>query len=351
MIQDYYEKLREALDKLPGGFPSVPSRVELQILKRVFPPEEARVAACMTRTRETSAAIAARAGITEAETERILRGMAKRTVIWGSPRDGTWQYRLAPYVVGFYEEQWANMDHELAHLCEQYWVEGGLAGIMRPNPPLNRVIPAQRAVKREIILPYDDVKAMLMEGKSFEVRDCICRIQQDLVGKRKCKSPLRICFNFSTAERPKGPHDISREDALKLLYQAEEIGLVHTVANVARGVTFVCNCCGCCCAVLRGITEFGIENSVARANYYAVVDADACTACGVCETRCQVGACKVNDVAHIDLKKCIGCGLCVTGCAAEAVSLNRRPESETVHPPETYKAWEQERLKTRGLVS
>ncbi|MEW6142881.1 MAG: 4Fe-4S ferredoxin [Chloroflexota bacterium] len=351
MVQDHYEKLREVLDRLPGGFPSVPSHVELQILKRIFSPEEASIAAYMTGTRETATAIAARAGIPEAETEQILRGMARRTIIWGSPRDSVWQYRLAPYVVGFYEEQWANMDHELAHLCEQYWMEGGLAGIMRYNPPLNRVIPAQQAVKREIILPYDDVKTMIMEGKSFEVRDCICRIQQNLVGKRKCKSPLHICFNFSAAERPNGPHDITREDALKLLDQAEELGLVHTVANVTRGVTFVCNCCGCCCAVLRGITEFGIENSVAKANYYAVVDADACTACGVCEARCQVGACKVNEVAHIDLKKCIGCGLCVTGCASEAVSLKRRPESETVHPPETYKAWEQERLRKRGLAS
>lgn len=350
MTQDYYEKLREALDRLPGGFPSVPSRVELQILKRIFSPEEARVAAFMTGTREPAVVIAARAGTSETETEQILRSLARRTVIWGSPRSGTWQYRLAPYVVGFYEEQWANMDHDLAHLCEQYWLEGGLAGIMRHTPPLNRVVPAQQAVKREIILPYDDVKAMIMEGKSFEVRDCICRIQQDRVGKRKCNSPLRICFNFSTTERPKGPHDISKEEALKLLDEAEEIGLVHTVANVAKGITFVCNCCGCCCAVLRGITEFGIKNSVARANYRAVVNADACTACGVCETRCQVGACVVDDVAHIDTEKCIGCGLCVTGCATGAVSLERLPESELVNPPDNYKEWEQERLRRRGLT-
>ncbi|MCX8125646.1 MAG: 4Fe-4S binding protein [Dehalococcoidia bacterium] len=350
MAQDYYEKLREALDRLPGGFPSVPSRVELQILKRIFSPEEARIAAFMTGTRETATAIAARAGIPEAETERILRNMAKRTIIWGSPRDGVWQYRLAPYVVGFYEEQWANMDHELAHLCEEYWLEGGLAGIMRHSPPLNRVVPASRAVKRELILPYDDVKAILMEGKSFEVRDCICRIQQDLVGKRKCRSPLRICLNFSPNERPKGPNNITKDEALGLLDEAEEIGLVHTVANIAKGISFVCNCCGCCCAVLRGITQLGIENSVAKANYYAVVDPDACTACGICEERCQVGACKVDDIARIDLKKCIGCGLCATGCVSQAVSLRRRPENETVQPPETYKVWEQERLKSRGLL-
>jgi ferredoxin len=350
MTDEYYEQLRASLDRLPGGFPSVPSRVELKILKRVFSPDEARVAAHMTGNRESASVIANRAGVTEKEAERILQGMARRTIIWGSPRDGIWIYRLAPYVVGFYEEQWANMDHDLAHLCEQYWMEGGLAGIMRAHPPLNRVVPAHQSLKREVILPYDDVRAMMMEGKSFEVRDCICRIQQDQVGKRKCKAPLKICLNFSTGERPSGPNDISKDEALKLLDESEIIGLVHTVANVAKGVTFVCNCCGCCCAVLRGVTEFGLENSVARANYFAVVDPDACIGCGICETRCQVDAIKVNEIARIDLKKCIGCGLCVTGCAEDAMSLKRRPESEVVHPPENYKAWEQQRLKNRGLA-
>ena len=242
------------------------------------------------------------------------------------------------------------MDHELAHLCEQYWNEGGAEGIMRPQPALQRVVPAQRALQTEFILPYDDIKSLILQAKGFDLRDCICRKQQDLLGTRKCDFPLDVCLTFSMRERPAGPHSITQEEALRVLDRAEEVGLVHSVSNFARGMFYVCNCCGCCCAVLRGITQFGIEHSVAKANYYAVVDLEECNGCGICEDRCQVNACSVDDVATIDLKKCIGCGLCVTGCPNEAVKLKLRPDAEIVPPPDNYKAWEQERLHNRGLM-
>jgi ferredoxin len=151
-------------------------------------------------------------------------------------------------------------------------------------------------------------------------------------------------------EKPAGPYNITQEEALQLLDEVEEIGLVHTVSNVVAGVHYVCNCCGCCCAILRGITQFGIENSVAKANYYAVVKAEKCNGCGICEERCQVGACSIEgDVLVVDLTKCIGCGLCVTGCPSEAVRLELKPDAEIIMPPEDYKTWERERLNNRGL--
>lgn len=268
---------------------------------------------------------------------------------------------VSPCVIGLhhqlpgrYEAQpgswWHALDHELAHLCEQYWTDGGAAGIMRYDPALHRVVPAWQALEKEIILPYDDVKELILQSKSFEVRDCICRKQQDLVGNRQCDFPLSNCLNFVPMERPEGPHSVTYDEALKVLDEAEEVGLVHCVSNVAKGVFYVCNCCGCCCAVLRGITQFGIEHSVARANYYAVVDTEQCAGCRTCEERCQVGACSVEDsVSVVDLGKCIGCGLCVTGCPNEAVTLRLRPDAEIIPPPDNYKAWEQQRLHNRGL--
>jgi ferredoxin len=155
---------------------------------------------------------------------------------------------------------------------------------------------------------------------------------------------------FSVKEKPAGLYNITQEEALRLLDEVEEIGLVHTVSNVVAGVHYVCNCCGCCCAILRGITQFGIENSVAKANYYAVVKAEKCNGCGICEERCQVGACSIEgDVLVVDLTKCIGCGLCVTGCPSEAVRLELKPDAEIIMPPEDYKTWERERLNNRGL--
>jgi len=350
MSVDAYEKLAHALDLLPGGFPRTGSGVELEILKKIFSPEEALVASNMTGTSETADAIAERSNLSKEETKVRLKAMVVRGIIWGSKRDGIERFRLAPFIVGFYEEQWDVMDHELAHLFEKYWNEGGAEGIMSYEPALHRVVPAQGAVKTEFILPYDDIKSLILQAKTFELWDCICRKQQDLLENRKCDFPLNVCLNFSVKERPMGPHSITQEEALKVLNQAEEVGLVHTVNNVAKGVFYVCNCCGCCCGILRGITQFGIEHSVAKANYYAVVDPELCLACGICEERCQVHACSVDEVSIIDLTKCIGCGICVTGCPNEAVKLALRPDAEIIHPPDNYKAWEQQRLGNRGLL-
>ena len=350
MNDDAYERLAVALDLLPGGFPRTKSGVELQILEKIFSPEEAAVASSLTGMSEAVDVIAERAELSKEEAEEKLKAMVDRGIIWGSQKDGVLRFRLAPFVVGFYEEQWDVMDHDLAHLCEQYWTEGGAEGIMRPQPALMRVVPAQRAIKTEVILPYDDVKQLILQAKSFELRDCICRKQQDLMGSRECDFPLHVCLTVLRKEKPAGPYSITQDEALNVLDHTEDVGLVHSVLNVVTGAYFVCNCCGCCCAILRGITEFGIEQSVARANYYAVVDPDECDGCGVCEDRCQVGACTVDDIAEINVAKCIGCGLCVTGCSTEAVSLRLRPDAEIIHPPDNYKVWEQQRLQNRGLL-
>ncbi len=351
MSTDVYEKLARALDLLPGGFPPTKSRVELQMLKKIFSDEEALVAINLTGTSEPVDVIAGRANLPAKETEERLKAMRGRGMIWGSQREGSWKFRLAPYIVGIFESQLEVMDHELVHLFEQYWNEGGGEGIMSYEPALHRVIPAQRALKNEVILPYDDVKQLMLQAKSFELRECICRKQQEMLGNRKCDFALRVCLNFYAKERPRLPNSITQEEAIKCLDQAEETGLVHTVSNIATGVYYVCNCCGCCCAILKGITQFGIEHSVARANYYAVVELDQCNSCGICEDRCQVGACTVeNDGAVIDLTKCLGCGLCVTGCPDEAVKLKLKPDAEIITPPENYRAWEQARLRHRGLL-
>ena len=350
MNADAYERLAVALNLLPGGFPRTESGVELKILEKIFSPQEAAMAGCLTGISETADIIAERAALPREEVEEKLKAMVGRGIIWGSQKDGVLRFRLAPFVVGFYEEQWDVMDHELAHLCEHYWNEGGAEGIMRPQPALHRVVPAQHTVKTEVILPYDDVKQMILQAKSFELRDCICRKQQDLTGSRECDFPLNVCLIFLMRERPANPYSITQGEALRVLDEVENVGLVHTVSNVANGAYYVCNCCGCCCAILKGITKYGIEHSVARANYYAVVDPDECNGCGVCEDRCQVGACTVDDVAEINAAKCIGCGLCVTGCSTEAMSLQLRPDAEIMHPPDNYKVWEQQRLQNRGLL-
>jgi electron transport complex protein RnfB len=350
MSETAYEHLARALDGLPSGFPRTSSGVEIRLLKKILSPEEARLASHTTGKREPVDVIAKRAGLSARDAGRDLIALAKRGVLWSGEVDGEVGFRLAPFIVGIYEAQLGTMDEEFARLYERYMEEGGAAGIMKPLPSLHRVLPGQDIIAPERILPYDDVRAIIEKGKTFRVRGCICRVQQDLVGERKCDFPLENCIMIYGSERPPSPDDISRERALAILDETEKAGLVHTTANVMNQITYICNCCGCCCGILRGFNEWGIDEAIARANYFAVVDAEKCTACGICVERCQVGAMLMNDgAAHVNLDRCIGCGLCATGCPDDAAELRRKPDAEIVAPPADYETWERDRLRNRGL--
>jgi Na+-translocating ferredoxin:NAD+ oxidoreductase subunit B len=348
--ESVFAQLADALDRLPNGYPRTPSGIELRILMKLFSREEASVACVMGGEPEPFEEIAERLGAPVGDTRRMLVAMAKRGLVWPSKGDRKLLFRLAPFIVGIYEASLPVIDHELAHLVEDYLGQGGAAGIMKPQPALHRVVPARGSAKTEWILPYDDVKAIILAAKSFQVRDCICRVEQDLLGKRKCDSPIHNCLAISSSERPPRPDDIPSERAMAVLDEAEEAGLVHTVSNFMEGVSYVCNCCGCCCGVLRGVTEYGIQESVARANYRAAIDPARCNGCGVCAERCQVGAIQEDGGSYsVKREACIGCGLCVTGCASEAASLALRPDSEKVFPPADFAAWEKARLQNRGI--
>jgi electron transport complex protein RnfB len=351
-VNGWYERLAEALNRLPNSFPRTRSNVEIRLLKKIFLPEEANLAGQMTGTGEPVDIIAKRAGLPEKETADRLKAMMDHGLVWGDGASGT--FRLAPFIVGIYESQLKRMDHEMAHLFEEYFEQGG-AEIMRPQPAVHRVIPSQSSVKTEWILPYDRLRELMISCDTFRVNECICRKQQDLEKTRKCTFPLQMELIFYRTGRPPAgpptPPYVSRDVALSLLRQSEKIGLVHTVSNVAEGVYYVCNCCGCCCGILRGITEFGIEKSVAAANYYAVIDSAKCKGCKTCVRRCQVHAISgKGKTSMVNRAKCIGCGLCATGCRSNAARLERKAEEEIVAPPKDFAAWERQRMVNRGLM-
>ncbi len=351
MNDDLYEQLAIVLDRLPNGFPRTPARTEIKLLKWIFSSDEALLASQLTGTMEQIDVISNRVGLDPDELNQKLMKMAERKLIKYDSKAQKPKYRLAPFIVGIYEAQKDNMDHEFAHLFDKYMADGGAVGIMKPQPALHRVVPSHGTVRSEWILPYDDVKAVMQSSKAFRVQTCVCRVQQDLVGRR-CDFPLRNCITFSATEFPtSSPDEVSKEEALSVLEQTEEIGLVHTVSNIMEGYGYVCNCCSCCCAILRGIIDWGIEESVAYANYYAVIDSEQCNGCGICIERCQMHAITEKDgITVVNREHCIGCGLCVSGCPSDVSELHRKPETEIVNPPADFNTWDQERLRNRGIL-
>jgi ferredoxin len=88
----------------------------------------------------------------------------------------------------------------------------------------------------------------------------------------------------------------------------------------------ICNCCACCCTVLRGKTQLKHSHAFEPSRFEAQVRAGECTGCSICaDERCPVKAISMeNDMAAINVTECIGCGLCVTGCPAGAIFLTER---------------------------
>ena len=141
MADDIYEQLADALNRLPNGFPRTPSNVEIPLLKKIFSPQEASLASQLRGSMEPIDVIAKRIELPLKEGEKRLIKMVKRGLVWCTKQEGKLRFRLAPFIVGIYEAQLENMDHEFAHLLEEYMADGGAVGIMKPLPALHRVYP------------------------------------------------------------------------------------------------------------------------------------------------------------------------------------------------------------------
>ncbi|MEI6724959.1 MAG: 4Fe-4S binding protein [Actinomycetes bacterium] len=341
--EDTYGRLARALDALPNGYPATPSGVEVELLAALIPLEPAAVAAVLGYEPRPVEDVAVRAGVPLDEAARRLEELAGMSV---ALHDGAGSWRLAPFWPGIWDALVPTMDRATAELVERFMAEGGARGIMGAEPPIGRVLPAPEATRADWILPYDDVRRVLQETAAVTIIDCVCRLERATLGA-PCDYPTHICMTLHDEVPQQTAGLVSKAEALRLLDEADRLGLVHVATNVAGGWEFICHCCGCCCQFLRALTEWDAGTSVVS-NYRAVVDAAACSGCGTCVERCQVEAIALGtDVAVVDAGRCIGCGVCVTGCPDEAVTLERLPEARITPPPADLEAWGEERLRKR----
>jgi len=357
MAEDIYERLAAALDALAGGYPKTASGLEIPLLKKVFTPEQVQVGSVMSRKHETPAEIAEKSGLHEDKVQQVLGEMVALNLAREFVDEGVTKFRLGPFVLGWYERHLARMDKEFSELFEQYFREGAAERILGPQPGIMNVVPVRGSVKPELLEPYEDIDAHFERHERFMVMDCICRVQKNFVGS-DCPTPVMRCaFVGLPPQTPLSEHVLDREQALKLFTELEETGHVHlgfygfimgTGANQFMGC---CNCCGDCCGVLRGITDFGLAEAPQRSNYRAVVDMDICSACGDCIERCQVHAITedADGMPQFNRDKCIGCGQCVIACPNDAVEMVPVPEEERFQMPGTFEEWEEVRLRNLGL--
>jgi Fe-S-cluster-containing hydrogenase component 2 len=337
---DMYEKLRQILDTHPSGAPK--SEAFDKILRLLFTPEEVEIALGMNFSPRPVEEIAEEAGLPVEKAEKLLEAMADKVVIFGREKDGKKQYGLVPTIPGLFEFPFMKgggtpLHEELGRLWEEYHHEALGKSFAGTSTPLMRVVPVETSLSTQSeILPYQEVRDLVDEASYIAVTECACRVSVNA-----CDKPRDVCMVFGSPAKflvERGyAREIDTEEAYRVLERAEEAGLVHTSNNSADRGNLICNCCPCCCTVLRGRTQLDIPNAFATSAYVAEVNPEACTACGVCaDERCPMDAIEVaGDFAVVTPEKCIGCGVCVSTCSAEALKLVERTDRPDISPTVT----------------
>jgi len=348
-----YQKLAKVLDTLPNGFPATESGIEIRLLKRIFRPQDAELFCDLRLSWETAQQIALRTGRPLDGLEAHLVEMWRRGQVFGADIGGVKIFKMVPWACGIHEFQLPRMDRELAEMSEVY-NKVYFEEFSKTKPQFMQVVPVEREIRAvHEALPYEKVSAIIESGKSFMVHECICKKEQGLLDN-PCSRPLEVCMGIAPIEgvfeKSGYGRTLSKDEAYALIQKCEEDALVHLTWNVASDHFFICNCCGCCCGVLRAINEWKFPDAV-NSYYHAAIDPDACTACGTCaDERCQVHAIEEGEEAYRVVKeKCIGCGLCVSTCPSEAIQLIRKPAETIEAPPFNEMDWYEKRGKLRGV--
>jgi ferredoxin len=314
MTDEAYSELREFLDRFPVGFPGTSSGVDIKILKRLFTEEEARAAVLLTPFPESASRIAERTGADPERLAELLGSMSTRGLVFRVRRAGEALYSSAPFMIGLYEYSVNNLDSELAALYREYYKTAYMEEMGASDVQGYKVVPVAEYVESEtVLLPFMDLTEQVRSARRISVAECIYRKEAQLLGEG-CDYPLETCLSFGAAaeyyiENGMG-REISSEEAVRILYDADRAGLVHA-GTKTRHLSNIYNCCPCCCASMKGITTRGHDkHRYLNSLFEAVVDGSSCTGCGECVERCPVGALTRGDRAAVDRDQCLGCGLC-----------------------------------------
>ena len=341
-----YAKLQKHLDGQPVGFPATRSGVEIKILKHIFSPTEAEIATCLSHKPERLEKVFAKAGHlvkTNEDLSKILDSIQMKGGIGVELKDGEKHYFNIPLVVGMYEMQLGRLTPEFVKDFNKYTRDKKFGiDFLSTELPQMRTIPVARSIHpHHHVSTFDEVAALLNQSEGpFVILECICRKKKKIEGKT-CKVTDRkeTCLAIGSMAQSVLGIDIGREisgdEAMSIIEQNQKDGLVLQPSNTEKA-EFICSCCGCCCGMLNIQKFLPKPLDFWASNYYAEVDINICNGCGVCETKCQVGAVRIHankEIAFVDLNRCIGCGICVSNCPDQAISLLKKPVE--TRPPHT----------------
>jgi ferredoxin len=349
-----YQLLQKRLDQNVTGAPDSPAFQK--ILRILFSEEDAEIARQIPTRLTPAHRLAPRLGREEAWLTDKLSDMSRRGLVFDIEHSGRHYYSLSPVVIGFFEFTFMRTGDdlpraELARLFEEYFFDGGgefARAVFGGETQIGRSLVRESALPDEDvaeILDWERSTRLIETASTVAVSTCACRHHSEHLGK-SCNRPQRVCLTLNdgaeTMVRSGHAERISAREGLAIIEESQKAGLAQTGDNVKKNVGYICNCCGCCCGMMRSIRSFDLNHAIVSSNWIAEVDAAECTGCGLCVKACPTGA-MANEDYVLDGRKrrravreedlCLGCGVCDTACKMNAISM--RPRERRVFTPET----------------
>ncbi len=374
------EKLKKATGVIckQGMFPFPLSDTAITIIDRVVKDvqELDLICAFNDASSQTMAQLKQTSGFSEERIERLTSSLAKAGLLFNQPSSkGVMIYRLLPLVmIGLMEYKFmtrltgSDEERELAELFET--LLGELRNEVQNNydalkphfevaPAVDRTVPASRTddgkkiqtiqvdqnldMPEDFVLPSQTIEDIINKFDEIAVGYCFCRQRRSLLGDDCATSaPMLNCFTFGKSARHTVAQGfakkITKAEALQIMNEAEEAGLVHKAfhpgSRETSPETSICNCCKDCCDTF-GLWRKGTLPLINSTYHLAMIDKGVCTGCGTCVDWCPTDAIALDDdgAAERDENACIGCGVCARFCPDDAISLKQGLRRVYVQPP------------------
>ena len=345
-----FRRLQEHLDNSPVGYPRTESGIEVELLEKLFTPEEAELATYLSTYKlepvKTIHRRLKKSGLSMSrdQLQKKLDNMVRKGIILVY-REGHKErcYKNAGVTAGgIVDFQVDRLTPELVETFERYHNEkfAGAETTGSMGIPQLRTIPVETSVPvsgQYKISTYDDARYLVENAPGpLAVANCVCRQTRDFRGESCKHSDIReTCLQIGPDHARQyvdmgiGRY-VSHGEALSILDKAREAGFILQPENSLKPEA-ICCCCGDCCGLLSAVIKSPRPADMYASNYYAVVDAEICEGCGTCVKRCQLEAREMVDgKAVVNLDRCIGCGNCVVTCEPGA---SKMIEKEDKHVP------------------
>ena len=250
MPKEIYKELLEVMKKRGGGYAGADIPEFYAMVEEMFTPEQAEVNNAMPKGPVTADTMAEIMKKSREEVEPILESMADSRLCVAFKMGDTQVYASAPFMPGILEFQFmpgttTEKDKKMARLIHDY--EKAYDKVVpraKVAYPRNRVITVDRTIDPEhTVHTHDQVKTYIEQNEHISVTSCFCRHAAILRDEDTHGMPIDVCMTLGptalfTSQRL-GGKVLNQEEALELLKQCEDAGLIHMSTNTADSVGFI----------------------------------------------------------------------------------------------------------------